>query len=208
MNSSELDELIDSSHFIDDPIKKKCKEYFKQIHKGLGPWFYSPSIPRNTYQGDIVDKLNVVYYEMENDTQEIGVLEDIPCMLLSHTCDMDFEGKTRGKHVSVAPVFAFDEFAKNRPQGYSTKGWQSFLEDLKANRITDILYIPEKKPLEASIILFDRIFSFNPLVLRDRADRNKTKRILSLSQIGFYFFLIKLTYHFARYEDRTEIRRG
>lgn len=207
MDSPEFDELIDSSHFIDDSLKEKCKEYFKQIHKGLGDWFYSYSIPPDIYQGDIVDRLDVVYYEMTNDTQEIQAIEDIPCMLLSHTCDMDFAEKTRGKYVSGAPIFAFEEFSKSRTQEYSKEGWQSFLEDIKANRITDVLYIPEKKPLEASIVLLDRIFSIDPYVLKARLDKNKTERILSLSQIGSYFFLIKLTYHFARYEDRTEIKR-
>ena len=60
MDNSILDELIDSSHFIDNSLKKKCKEYFEQIPKGIGTWFYSSSIPPFVYQGDIIDKLDVI----------------------------------------------------------------------------------------------------------------------------------------------------
>jgi len=56
MNSQEIDNLIDSSHFIDDYLKEQCKQYFRQIHQGLGDWFYASSIPQAVYQGDIVDQ--------------------------------------------------------------------------------------------------------------------------------------------------------
>lgn len=207
MDDSIIDGLIDSSHFIDNSLKKKCKEYFEQIPKGLGTWFYSSSIPPFIYQGDIIDKLDVAYLEVTDGDQQIQFLEDTLCVLLSNTCDMYFKGKTREKYISIAPLFSFDEFAESRYQEYSKEGWENFLADIKANRITDILYIPEKKPIRASIIPFDRIFSINPHILQERLDRNKSERILSLSQIGLYFFLIKLTHHFARYEDRTEIIR-
>jgi hypothetical protein len=207
MNNRELDELIDSSHFIADHLKEQCKQYLKQIPQGLGDWFYSSLIPQAAYQGDIVDKFEVVYYEVVDDRLEIQSLEDFPCMLLSHTCDMDLEDKTREKYVSVAPVFSFKEFAKFKTSEYSEKGWNDFLDAVKANRITDILYIPGKSPLDNSVILLDRISSVHPNLLKIRLQKGGTKRVLSLSQIGFYFFLIKLTYHFARYEDREEILR-
>lgn len=207
MNSPELDELIDSSHFIDDHLKGQCKEYLKQIPKGLGSWFYSPSIPEDAYQGDIVDKFEMVYSEVVGAKLETRSLEDVPCMLLSHTCDMELRGKTREKYVSVAPVFSFKEFANSRGTEYSEDRWDDFLTSVKANRITDILYIPKKGPLDDSVILLDRISSIDPKFLKIKLERGETKRVLSLSQIGFYFFLIKLTYHFARYEDRAEIQR-
>lgn len=207
MKSHGIDDLVDSAHFIDDHQKEQCKQYFKQIPAGLGSWFYSSSIPQTTYQGDIVDKFEVVYHEVADERLEIRNLMDVPFMLLSHTCDMDFEGKTREKFVSVAPVFSFKEFAEIKPAEYSEKGWQDFLNDLKANRITDMLYIPRKSPLDDSVIFLDRIFSVGLKLLKKRLEKSQAKRVLSLSQIGFYFFLIKLTYHFARYEDRQEILR-
>lgn len=208
MNSEEIDELISSSHFIDDHFKEQCKQYFKQIPCGLGNWFYSLSIPPATYQGDIVDKFELVYYEVVENRLEVRSLKDIPCMLLSHTCDLDLENKTREKHVSVAPVLSFEEFANFKTSEYSDKGWKDFLDSVKANKITDILYIPGKSPLDDSVILLDRISSVDPKLLKIKIENGDTKRVLSLSQIGFYFFLIKLTYHFARYEDREEIQRG
>jgi len=155
----------------------------------------------------IVDKFEMVYYEVVDDRLDLLSLEDVPCMLLSHTCDMEFEEKTREKYISVAPVFSFEEFAKFKVSKYTDEGWQDFLDDVRKNRITDILYIPGKNPLNDSVILLDRISSIDPKFLKIRLEKTGSKRVLSLSQTGFYFFLIKLTYHFARYEDRKEIQR-
>ena len=208
MDSQEIDDLIDSSHFIDEHLKEQCKQYFKQIPQGLGDWFYSSSAPQVIYQGDILDKFEFIYYEVVDGGLEIHSLEDTPCMLLSHTCDMAFEDKTREKFVSVAPAFSFKEFSEFKISAYSDSGWKDFLNDVKANRIYDILYIPSKYPIDDLVIFLDRMTSVDPKLLQLKLGKGDSKRILSLSQIGFYFFLIKLTYHFARYEDRKEIKRN
>jgi len=207
MDSSNLDELVNYSHFIDGSLKEECKRYFKQVHEELGGWFYSYSIQPDIYQGDVIDRVDVIYYELKEDSQELQETEDVPCMILSHTCDIDVEDKTRRPLISLAPIFNYEEFAENKTPEYSEEGWKDFLEHVRTNRITDILYIPKKEPLDASIVLLDRIFSIDPLILQIKLSKNTAKRILSLSQIGFYYFLIKLTYHFARYEDRSEIVR-
>jgi hypothetical protein len=209
MEISDLRELIDSSHFIDSSLKERCVEYFKQIPEGLGDWFYSPvPVPILLSQGDILDKLDVVYFTIRNDSQEIQIIDESVCMLLSNTCDMNSEGKTRDKYISVAPAFNFEEFASTaKPQNYSETSWQDFLKDVKANRITDILYIPERGSIKAAVVFLDKICSIDPDVLKIRLEKNRAKKLLSLSQIGFYFLLIKLTYHFARFEDRTEVKR-
>jgi len=207
MESRNLDEIIDSSYFIDNNLKEQCKDYFKQTRHPVGDWLFSYKPTEDVYQGDIIDKLDIIYFEVVNDILETKVLEDQPCMLLSNTCDMDLHGKTRGKYISVAPIFAFRDFSNWKIESYSDEGWGGFLNDVKRNRITDILYIPGKQPLAESVILLDRIFSIDPKFLDAKIKRSGSKKILSLSQIGFYYFLIKLTYHFARYEDRSEIKR-
>jgi hypothetical protein len=207
MNVSKLDELIDSSNFIEKSQKEDCKKYFKEIDRGLGDWFYANSIPSDKYQGDIVDNLDVVYFEMNENQQEAKLIENIPCMLLSHTCDMALEGKTRCSYISIAPIVCFEEFAESRVKGYTKETRENFLEAVRANKITDILYIPRRGPLKESIVFLDRICSIEPQVLQMRLEKNRSKRILSLSQIGHYLFLFKLSIHFARYEDKTEIVR-
>jgi hypothetical protein len=102
---------------------------------------------------------------------------------------MFFEGKTREKYISIAPVVDFKEFSEQgKIEGYSEQSWLDFLKDIKANRITDILYMPEKPPLGASVVFLDRICSLDPRLVKERLARTMCKRILSLSQIGFYFF--------------------
>ena len=198
-----IDELVDSSPYVDDQAKEQCKEYFKQIPTDLdlGDWFFSSSIPQCVYQGDIVDKFDLVYQEVVDDQVNFRVLEDIPCILLSNTCNMDLKEKTREKFVSAAPVFSYKEFSETKLSDKYTKDeWQAFLRSVKGNQITDILYIPGKNGLDDSVIFLDRISSFDPNILQIKLKKGHTQRILSLSQIGWYYFLIKLTYHFARYD--------
>lgn len=202
-----LDTLIDSSQFIDEKFKIKCKEYLKQVPTSIDSWVYSSSLSDFPYQGDIADKLDIVYHETDGQTLNIGLLEDWRCMLLSHTCDMDFTNKSREKFVSVAPIFNFKEFSDNQLTGYSKTQWESFIESVKANRITDILYLPGYGEIDDFVVLLDRIYSIDSKVLDIRVKKGTTTKILSLSQVGYYFFLIKLTYHFARYENREEVLR-
>ena len=173
----------------------------------MGDWIFSLRPSDEIYQGDIIDGLDIVYFEVVDNAVEIKVLEGQLCILLSNTCDMDFQGKTRGKYISIAPLFSFEEFADRKEGPYSDEGWDGFLNDVKRNRITDILYVPGKRPLDESVVLLDRVFSIDPNFFEAKIKKGKSKKILSLSQIGFYYFLIKLTYHFARYEDRSEIKR-
>lgn len=134
-----------------------------------------------TYQGDIVDGIDLVYFEINDDNIETKVLEDQPCMLLSHTCDMYLDGKTRDKYISAAPVFSYVEFSGWRTGEYSDVGWRDFLEDVKKNRITDILYIPEKLTFGESVVLLDRIFPIDPNFLKAKIQKHRSKKILSLS---------------------------
>ena len=209
MNQSQFDELIDSSPFIDENLKKDCKRYLKQIPTSISSdWIYSKSLPEITCQGDVTDRFDIVFHEFVGDSSEIRSLEDHPCILISHTCDMDLENKTREKFISIAPIFDYEEFAAQKYSGYSEERWNSFLESVKSNRITDILFLPGKESVGDFIVLLDRIYSFDSKILNIRLKTKMTNRLISLSQIGYYYFLIKLTYHFARYENRSEVRRG
>ena len=95
MDESQFDELIDSSPFIDENIKEDCKRYLKQVPTDISSdWIYSSSLPETTYQGDVADKFDIVFHEFQDDSSEIRILENHPCILISHTCDMDLENKT------------------------------------------------------------------------------------------------------------------
>ena len=204
-----IEDLIDTSHFVAEDQKDLCKKYFCQIPISLeSTWFYSLHTSSISYQGDIIDKFYVSFTDLEGDNIITQAIEDQACMLMSNTCDMYFEDKTREKYISVAPIFNYDEFANSpKPAAYSEQGWIDFLKDVRENKITDILYIPGKNGINDSVVLLDMITSFDPKLLSAMIEKESTKRILTLSQIGYYFFLIKLTYHFARYEDKDEVKR-
>ncbi len=209
MEKQEFEALIDTSPFICDAFREKCKEYLGQVETRLGDWIYANTKSHIAYQGDVVDCLDFIYTDFDEGKEGVRRLKDQPCLLLSHTCDMDTEDKTREKCVSIAPVFSFKEFAEQKIPEYSDEAWKSFLNSVKANKITDILFLPAKDEKEDDFIVFlDKIYSIHSKLLNHRMRTGKTRIKLSLSQIGYYYFLIKLTYHFARYENNKEVIRG
>ncbi|MFH1136440.1 MAG: hypothetical protein V1816_10200, partial [Pseudomonadota bacterium] len=206
MDENKLDELIESCSYIDVNLKERCKKYFKQVNRELDDWFYSKNSSEDLYQGDIINNLEMAFLEVSNNIIEYKLIENQQCILLSNTCDMSPENKTREKFVSVAPVFSYSDFSQNKIERYDVNAWNNFLQDVKRNNITDILYIPQNRNFESSVVLLDRIFSIDINSFYFIFNTRCKNKILSLSQLGHYIFLIKLTNHFARYEDKSEIR--
>lgn len=204
-----IEELIDSSHFVEEDQKELCKKYFRQIPFELNAqWFYSYHLSLFPYQGDIINKFDFYFTETEGGEIVIRQLEDQTCLLLSNTCDMDPKEGSRKKFVSVAPVFDYSEFAEaERPDSYSRAQWGEYLKAVKKNMITEILFIPGKNEINDSVVFLDRIFSCEVHQLLTMMEKERTRRLLTLSQIGHYYFLIKLTHHFARIENKKEIKR-
>ncbi|KJU83695.1 hypothetical protein MBAV_004111 [Candidatus Magnetobacterium bavaricum] len=72
------------------------------------------------------------------------------------------------------------------------------MEDIRKNRIISKFYLPHNEIVPESFIDFSSMVTINS----NLANRiHKNKHLLSLSLYGFYFFLIKLTFHLARMEQ-------
>ena len=207
--ASMIENLIDTAPFIDDALREECKKYFRQIPLILeSQWFYSQSSCPFFRQADIIENLDFSYSEIEDDAVNIRVLEDQTCMLVSNTCDMDLKDKSRGKHILVALVVDYDVFAsQEKTDSYTNVQWENYLESVRKNLITDILFIPENGEIKDSVVYLDKVFSCTLQQLLVMQEKDKIKKILSLSQVGHYYFLIKLTHHFARYENKEETGR-
>ena len=74
---------------------------------------------------------------------------------------------------------------------------------IKKQEITQIFYLPKfDGKLEESIVFLDRVNNMpNTLIERDKISSN---RIFTLSDYGAYLFLLKLSIHFTRVQDKVE----
>ena len=85
------------------------------------------------------------------------------------------------------PVFPLTSFKGN------------FVE-LKKNKVIDYMYIPEGILIN-SYVNFEIMNTFSKELIMSGLKNGKLTRVASLNQIGYYFFIIKLTVYLMRRED-------
>jgi len=129
-------------------------------------------------QGDIISEVPFAYFD-DDGMQRIFSSEAI---IISTSCHIDQKDK-----ILLVPVLPLDEFQRNA-------------DDLKGNRIFDFMYIPDN-PLSKKYICFNVMTSYSKDLILGGIESGKLTRIASLNQIGYYFFLIKLTVYLMRKED-------
>jgi hypothetical protein len=124
-------------------------------------------------------------------------------VVISNSCDIDPQNK-RNLPVNIlfSPIIRLSSHIKLlKKNGISEEKIEDNVNSIRKQRITNIFYLPEiKGGMEEGIILLDNIHR-HPL-----ADfiNKKTSRLFTLSQFGFYLFLIKLSIHFTRFQENVQ----
>lgn len=133
-------------------------------------------------------------------------------IILSNTCDISVENDRLDEpYIQFANIFTLKSYIDNlKKRGIDTNRIDSFVTDLKLNRISNLFYLPEyvydsNQILEESFVRFDFNVSL-PLSVLNKNTYNseyfpKGDRLFSLSNYGFYLFLIKLSVHFCRFRE-------
>jgi hypothetical protein len=120
-----------------------------------------------------------------------------PIIIINNTCDLQPE---RSQFVSVAPILDFEFYKDQLISRKSAPSAENTIRDLKANRIFDMLWIPPVKGFTSgAVALLSNITSASSMVLERSIASGQ--RIASLSEKGFYTFLIQITRFLARPES-------
>lgn len=152
--------------------------------------YYAENSDQALLQGDgweNVDFLNV----------ETGVRQAIRVVILSNTCDMAWENERDVPiRMTISPLVRVSKFIDLlRRQKVDEAVIQNKLESLRRQEISNIFYFPKGMADDEYIIFFDDVQSQSPKTFFDKVEK---KRIFSLSQPGFWYFLVKLAIHFCR----------
>lgn len=181
-----LNELIDFVDSIlpsvDPEAKDKAKAAISQFHKN-GNCFelLLPKQLPSLSQGDIISEIPFSYFK-EDGTQQIFKAKG---MVISTSCHIDQKNL-----INIVPVLPLDFY----------RGNENGTRELKANRIFDYMYFPENI-LQDYFVDFSRVNTYSKNLIATGIESQKIKRLFSLSQIGFYLFIIKLTVFLMRKED-------
>ena len=178
-----LKELID---FVDSILpsvpmgtKEGVQEAIAQFEKDGEQIKYLTANPLSELsQGDIISA--VPFYYFDNDGNQKMFKTD--ALVLSTSCHIDQKDK-----LVLVPVFPLKSFKGN------------FFE-LKKNKVIDYMYIPEGILIN-SYVNFEIMNTFSKELIMSGLKNGKLTRVASLNQIGYYFFIIKLTVYLMRRED-------
>lgn len=136
----------------------------------------------------------------------------MPAMVISNTCDIDQNNKRLApKRIVYAPIYQLEKYKQLLMKDHAQSGAEnpesieSYIQAIKKQYVTDIFYLPRNENLQKdSIIMFDRLNNLPADYLTP--DEILEKRLFTLSDFGFYMFLVKLSIHFSRVKE--EVRRS
>jgi hypothetical protein len=159
------------------------------------------------YQGDCM--VDIPFARFNEGKFETAFIMGI---IISNTCDISPDNeKIDIPNIQFASVFSLKEYIETlKNKKLNQQKIDSFVNNLKENRISNLFYLPEKRIgqdviLEESFVRFD-INATLPLPLFSRSIYNNSyapegDRLVSFSNYGFYLFLIKLSLHYCRFRE-------
>lgn len=189
-----------------DVLKKELKNFPTD---GTKDTVYTSTLNDANYllQGDGINKMPYLSYPYT-------IQKDIPAILLSNTCDMSLDNsKTRINRCRIlyAPLIQFDKYEtmlrKNYLEAKDQQRIDSHLKDIKSQSITQALFLPKGGNLQYdAIVFFDR--AINIPLNEEEVKQMCDKRIFSFSNFGFYLFLLKISIHFTRIQEKIDRNTG
>ncbi|WP_433692099.1 hypothetical protein [Herbaspirillum seropedicae] len=147
-------------------------------------------------QGDGLSGLEIISLE----TAERAFIKGI---VISNSCDVAAENpRALPPLITFAPLIELGSFeARLKGAGLTSAQIADKLRATRAQEITNLFYLPASAGLNSEhIALLDDVKTIH--LKRYEAQENKTK-FFSLSQMGFYIFLIKLSIHFCRMHENV-----
>lgn len=187
--------------FLSAESEKELFEGLKKFPDNIDTRLYTNYLDDSKiiYQGDgIKDMLIFNISDKE--------IKPTPSVIFSNTCDIDLNNKRNfPSQIVYAPIFNLKKYedALYKNSKKSKEQIYSHIESIKKQEVTQIFYLPQiEDKIDDSIVFLDRVFNCpNNYVERENISDRK---IFTLSDYGAYLFLIKLSIHFTRIQDKVE----
>lgn len=160
---------------------ERAKAAMKQFERNGSTLSYiTNTLDKNVlYQGDIFSDIPF-YYTKSDGTYGTAKHK---AQLLTNTCDA-----VRNENLNFAAILPLNEFSKE------------LQNSMVKNKTYQFFYVPDFQTKDY-VIDFGLITSISREAFCKALDINKIKKIVSLSNIGYYMFICKLTVYFMRPED-------
>ncbi|MFP4663793.1 MAG: hypothetical protein ACLFM1_05150 [Bacteroidales bacterium] len=133
-------------------------------------------------------------------------IKPAPAIVFSNTCDIDTSHKRNfPSQIVYAPIFNLNKYRDKliKQSEKSEQQINSHIEAIKKQWITQVFFLPKLQGIiEDSIVFLDRVCNCpNDFIKRKNIDKHK---LFILCDYGAYLFLLKLSIHFTRIQDKVE----
>lgn len=191
-------------YLSDTDLGQLKEELAKFTEYGTKDTIYTIALNGANYflQGDGIRKMPYLNFPNTD-------VHPIDAILLSNTCDMSTENKRLNNcRIMYAPIIRYGKYvAMLKKSSIPESRLINHLEDIKAQRVSQILYLPKGGKMDyEGIVFFDRAIS---LPLKEEFVESKcADKLFTLSNFGLYLFLLKLSIHFTRIQERINRATG
>lgn len=190
--------------YLSEKSTKDIIGKLNQFPNNINDRFYTTALEHEEtiFQGDGLEKLPHVDWSNNK-------LREVPSIVLSNTCDLDIANKrVFTSSISYAPIANLDKYINTlRLQKIGESTISQHLSDIKAQKITQIFYLPKINKLGyEGIVFLDRLMSM-PSIQYD-LNRLNNERLFTLSNYGFYVLLFKISVHFMRMQEKVDRNEG
>lgn len=167
----------------------------KQWQRSFEYYFSKPE--PGVLQGDAWTKVSIRKFDT-------GERAEVDAIVLSNTCDIDPDNK---RHLPiraiVAPLIPLENYMQAlEREGVDAPSISQQIDAIRKQSSTNLFYLPVGSKLTREcIVRFDDVYSLPTKHLGDES--LGSQRLLSLSMIGFYLFVFKLSVHFCRMHENV-----
>jgi hypothetical protein len=156
--------------------------------------YYTTLFQEEALQGDGWTKLEVINFET-------GARDKIKGILLSNSCDIDSRNpRDFPPRIVFAPIVALGRFVEllNRSALEPEKIAKKVIS-IRKQHISSLFYLPQGGALDMDYIAI--LDDLHNVPLKRFMDDGERGKLFTLSQMGFYLFLLKLSMHLCRFQE-------
>ena len=187
--------------YLSDSDARQLFSSLKDFPNNIDSRFYSNYVLDDNilYQGDCLK--DIPTFNLPDTQSKMS-----QSMAISNTCDMDLSNSNKRpwntQRILFSQIILLERLVKGLYQKFPEDKVSNYISSLKKQQITNAFYLPKSKDLREAVVFFDYTNSFDIGFIN--RDSLKERRLISLSNYGFYILLLKLSIHFTRIQEKVQ----
>lgn len=157
---------------------------------------YSTKIHEGALQGDCWTGLRIFDFDANQQREIRGIV-------LSNSCDIDPANKREiPSKITFSPIFSYSSIENLIKSACPLKSAEDKLRAIREQRNTQFMFLPAQNVLpEDYVVWFSEINSYKAENFFENANK---KKLVTLSMVGFYMFVFKLSIHLCRFHEKVD----